>query len=70
MDAEQVRRWREADRLFGIWLDQAPPAREGWLARLTLDTGMRATLQAQQPADPPTLPLNEREWPWLTTWLD
>jgi serine/threonine protein kinase len=46
MDAEQVRRWREADRLFGLWLDQSPPARDGWLARLTLDTGMRAALQA------------------------
>lgn len=33
MDAEELRRWREADRLFGAWLDQEPDQREAWLAR-------------------------------------
>jgi serine/threonine protein kinase len=46
MDAEQVRHWRDADRLFGLWLDQAPAVRAAWLAQQTLAPQTRATLLA------------------------
>lgn len=47
-----------------------PPLGSGKATQLTWSESLRATLQAQQPAEPPTLPPGEREWPWLTTWLD
>lgn len=47
-----------------------PPPGSSKATQLTWSESLRATLQAQQPAEPPTLPLQEREWPWLTTWLD
>ncbi len=31
MDADEIRRWREADRLFTGWLDQAETDRDRWL---------------------------------------
>ena len=47
-----------------------PPPGSSKPTQLTWSESLRATLQAQQPAEPPTLPLHEREWPWLTTWLN
>lgn len=47
-----------------------PPPGSSKPMQLTWSESLRATLQAQQPPDPPARPLQEREWPWLTTWLD
>ena len=47
-----------------------PPPGSSKTAQLTWSESLRATLQALQPADPPARPVHEREWPWLTTWLD
>jgi 1-acyl-sn-glycerol-3-phosphate acyltransferase len=47
-----------------------PPPRSSKATQMTWSESLRATLQAQQPAEPPTRPLHEREWSWLTTWLD
>jgi 1-acyl-sn-glycerol-3-phosphate acyltransferase len=47
-----------------------PPPGSSKATQLTWSEALRATLQAQQPPEPPTVPLHEREWPWLTTWLD
>jgi serine/threonine protein kinase len=46
MDPEQILRWREADRLFGLWLDLAPAQRDAWLAREPIEPSVRAALQA------------------------
>jgi 1-acyl-sn-glycerol-3-phosphate acyltransferase len=63
--------WRGKTLRVQIGAPIAPPPPESSKAtQLTWSESLRATLQAQQPADPPTLPLHEREWPWLTTWLD
>jgi 1-acyl-sn-glycerol-3-phosphate acyltransferase len=47
-----------------------PPPGSSKAAQLTWSESLRVTLQAQQPTEPPTIPFHEREWPWLTTWLD
>lgn len=63
--------WRGKTLRVQIGTPIAPPAPEsGKATQLTWSESLRATLQAQQPVDPPTRPLHEREWPWLTTWLD
>ena len=63
--------WRGKTLRVQVGTPIAPPPFESSKAtQLTWSESLRATLQAQQPADPPTLALHEREWPWLTTWLD
>jgi 1-acyl-sn-glycerol-3-phosphate acyltransferase len=63
--------WRGKTLRVQIGTPIAPsPPGSSKTTQLTWSESLRATLQAQQPADPPTLPLHEREWPWLTTWLD
>ncbi len=63
--------WRGKTLRMQIGAPIAPPLPESSKAtQLTWSESLRATLQAQQPAEPPTLPLPERQWPWLTTWLD
>ena len=47
-----------------------PPSGSSKATQLTWSESLRATLQAQQPPDPPSVPSHGREWPWLTTWLD
>lgn len=47
-----------------------PPPGASKAEQLTWSESLRATLQAQQPTDPPTAPSDEQVWPWLTTWLD
>ncbi|MFN8661035.1 MAG: 1-acyl-sn-glycerol-3-phosphate acyltransferase [Thermomicrobiales bacterium] len=63
--------WRGKTLRVQIGAPIAPPPPESSKAtQLTWSESLRATLQAQQPPDPPIVPLNEREWPWLTTLLD
>jgi 1-acyl-sn-glycerol-3-phosphate acyltransferase len=63
--------WRGKTLRVHIGAPIAPPPPESSKAtQLTWSESLRATLQANQPPDPPTLPLHERVWPWMTTWLD
>lgn len=59
MQADEVRAWREADRLFAHWLDLPAAERERWRSALALppevDT-LLARLIAQQPAGDAGLP--------------
>ncbi len=59
MDADQVRRWREADRFYGYWLDLDPAQRDAWLQKLSLDAGTEAALRAligQHQSEPESMP--------------
>ena len=63
--------WRGKTLRMQIGAPIAPPSPGSSKAtQLTWSESLRATLQANQPEGAPTLPLHEREWPWLTTWLD
>ena len=63
MDAEQLRRWREADRLFTAWLDQDAGGRDAWLERQVLEAPIREALQRlidQHLRGGPSLPAIDR----------
>lgn len=47
-----------------------PPANASKAEQQAWSEQLRATLQALQPPDPPTIPLAERRWTWLTTLLN
>jgi 1-acyl-sn-glycerol-3-phosphate acyltransferase len=63
--------WRGKTLRVQIGAPLAPPSPEAnkreqqrWSAAL------RATLQALLPPEPPEIPVAQRRWTWLTTWLD
>ncbi|MBP6438552.1 MAG: serine/threonine protein kinase [Thermomonas sp.] len=63
MDAEQLQRWREADRLFSAWLDQDAGGRDAWLERQMLEAPVREALQRlidQHLRGDPSLPAIDR----------
>lgn len=63
--------WRGKTLRVQIGAPIAPPSPgSSKTTQLTWSESLRATLQALQPVEPPTRPLHDREWPWLTTWLD
>ena len=47
-----------------------PPPGASKAEHLTWSESLRATLRTLHPPEPPTLPAPERQWPWLTTWLN
>jgi len=44
MDSERIRRWREADRLFALWLERAADERETWLANECIEASVLQAL--------------------------
>lgn len=53
---------------FGPPLD--PPASAGKADQQAWSDGLRATLQALIPPEPPLIPESQRRWTWLTNWLN
>lgn len=47
-----------------------PPANASKAEQHAWSAQLRATLQALQPPEPPTIPLAQRRWTWLTTLLN
>ncbi len=54
---------------IGPPLDPAP-ATAGKADQQAWSDGLRATLQALQPPEPPLIPAAQRRWTWLTDWLN
>ena len=66
MDSERIERWREADRLFALWLERAADERESWLAGERIDAtvlhALRRLIERHAGADAalPVLDLSRR----------